>query len=147
MTENSGGVEAFLMNNFRSIDRSKMQWDFLCNSHEPIAYEEEILAAGSRTFHITARSQSIPKYEKELHAFFREHAKEYDAIWVNVSSLANIDYLICAKRYGIKRPDHPPVRHGFLGMFPVGGGVVLPGRPHGSGGAGTKRHRSGETGL
>ena len=103
MTENSGGVEAFLMNNFRSIDRSKMQWDFLCNSHEPIAYEEEILAAGSRTFHITARSQSIPKYEKELHAFFREHAKEYDAIWVNVSSLANIDYLICAKRYGIKR--------------------------------------------
>ena len=43
MTENSGGVEAFLMNNFRAIDRTAMQWDFLCNSHEPIAYEEEIL--------------------------------------------------------------------------------------------------------
>ena len=37
MTENSGGVEAFLMNNFRTIDRTAMQWDFLCNSHEPIA--------------------------------------------------------------------------------------------------------------
>ena len=82
------------MNNFRTIDRTAMQWDFLCNSHEPIAYEEEILAAGSKTFHITARSKSIPQYEKELHAFFRKHAKEYDAIWVNVSSLANIDYLI-----------------------------------------------------
>lgn len=91
------------MNNFRTIDRTAMQWDFLCNSHEPIAYEEEILAAGSKTFHITARSKSIPQYERELHAFFRKHAKEYDAIWVNVSSLANIDYLICAKRYGIRR--------------------------------------------
>lgn len=103
MTENSGGVEAFLMNNFRFLDRSRMQWDFLCNSHEPIAYEDEILQAGSRTFHITARSASIPKYERELHQFFREHAGEYDAIWVNVSSLANIDYLIQAKRYGIPR--------------------------------------------
>ena len=56
MTENSGGVEAFLMNNFRSIDRSKMQWDFLCNSHEPIAYEEEILAAGSRPAARASRS-------------------------------------------------------------------------------------------
>lgn len=103
MTENPGGVEAFLMNNFRCMDRDQIQWDFLCNSHDPIAYEDEILAAGSRTFHITARSASIPQYEKELHQFFRQHAKEYDAIWVNVSSLANIDYLICAKRYGIPR--------------------------------------------
>ncbi len=35
--------------------------------------------------------------------FFDKHAKEYDTIWENVSSLANIDYLKYAKKYGIKR--------------------------------------------
>jgi glycosyltransferase involved in cell wall biosynthesis len=35
------------------------------------------------------------------------HSKEYDAVWVNVCSLANIDYLIMAKKYGIpKRVIH-----------------------------------------
>lgn len=103
MTENPGGVESFLINYYRNIDRSVIQFDFLCNSYEPVAYEEELLALGGKTFHFTARSKSPVKYRRELKKFFREHAKEYDAIWVNVCSLANIDYLKLAKKYGIKR--------------------------------------------
>ena len=41
MTENPGGVESFLVNYYRHIDRNKIQWDFLCNSHNPVAYEDE----------------------------------------------------------------------------------------------------------
>lgn len=101
MTENPGGVESFLLNYYRHIDREKIQLDFLCNSHNPVAYEDELIRLGGRTFHITARSQNYKLYQDELKQVFDKHAKEWDAIWVNVCSLANIDYLKMAKKYGI----------------------------------------------
>lgn len=103
MTENPGGVESFLLNYYRHIDREKIQFDFLCNSHDPVAYENELIALGGRTFHITARSKNRKEYKMQLEEVFRQHASEWDAIWVNVCSLANIDYLKISKRYGIKK--------------------------------------------
>ena len=103
MTENPGGVESFLVNYYRHIDRSRIQFDFLCNSYEKAAYEDELKSLGGRVFHITARSRDIKLYRKELREFFEKYSKEFDAIWVNVSSLANIDYLKMAKKYGIKK--------------------------------------------
>lgn len=103
MTENPGGVESFLVNYYRHIDRNKLQFDFLCNSHNPIAYEEDIKELGARCFHITARSVNYHLYKKEMNNIFRIYAKEWDAIWVNICSLANIDYLKMAKKYGIKK--------------------------------------------
>lgn len=103
MTENPGGVESFLVNYYRNIDRNIVQFDFLCNSHNPIAYEEELAAYGARMFHITARSQNRSLYRKELKAVFDEHADEWCGIWVNVCSLANIDYLKMAKKYNINK--------------------------------------------
>ena len=41
--------------------------------------------------------------QEELKNFFENNASKYDAIWVNVCSLANIDYLKMAKKYGVKR--------------------------------------------
>lgn len=103
MTENPGGVESFLVNYYRNIDREKIQFDFLCNTHDSVAYEEELKALGGRTFHIPARSKNRQLYRKELEEVFRDHANEWLAIWVNVSSLANIDYLKIAKKYNIEK--------------------------------------------
>lgn len=103
MTENPGGVESVIINYYRCIDKSKIQFDFLCNFHEDAAYEKELIALGGKVFHITARSENYGKYKKELKAFFKRSQGTYDAIWVNVCSLANIDYLIMAKKYGIPR--------------------------------------------
>ena len=103
MTENPGGVESFLMNYYRRMDRSRFQLDFLCNSFEPVAFEDEILAMGGHTFHFTSRRKNPVRFHRELSAFFRAHAREYQAIWVNVNSLANIDYLKYAKKYGIPK--------------------------------------------
>ena len=103
MTENPGGVESVIMNYYRCIDKTKIQFDFLCNFHEDAAYEDELTAMGGNVFHITARSENYGKYKKELKAFFKDSQGTYDAIWVNVCSLANIDYLIMAKKYGIPR--------------------------------------------
>jgi len=103
MTENPGGVESFLLNYYRNIDRSKIQFDFLCNSYERVAYEDELISLGAETYHITARSQNPSKYKEELEGVFANNSHKYDAIWVNVCSLANIDYLKMAKKYNIKR--------------------------------------------
>ena len=41
MTRVPGGMESVIMNYYRNIDRSKIQFDFLCNE-KLICYEEEI---------------------------------------------------------------------------------------------------------
>ena len=101
MTDNPGGVESFLMAYYRKLDKSKIQFDFLCNN-KTVAYEDEIKELGGEVYKICARSVNPALYKEQLNAFFKEHASEYCAIWVNVCSLANIDYLKAAKKYGIK---------------------------------------------
>lgn len=45
------GVETFLMNYFRHINRSLIQFDFLCNKELPGDYDEEIRNLGGRIFY------------------------------------------------------------------------------------------------
>lgn len=102
MTENPGGIESVIMNYYRNINRNLMQFDFLCNC-ETIAYKEEIRSLGGKIFSVTPRKKDPLKFRRQMNAFMKNHAKEYNAIWVNVCSLVNIDYLIFAKKYGIPR--------------------------------------------
>lgn len=102
ITDNPGGVESVIMNYYRRIDREKINFDFLCNT-EKVAYEDEIKSLGGKIYRATARSKDLRKYRADMDDFFKKHAKEYLAIWVNVCSLANIDYLIYAKKYGIPK--------------------------------------------
>jgi len=103
MTENPGGVESFLINSYRVINGRGIRFDFLCNSYNDIAYEDELKDTGSRCFHIIARSKNPVLYYSQLNKLFKTHSSEWDAVWVNVSSLANIDYLKIAAKYGIRR--------------------------------------------
>lgn len=103
MTENPGGVESFLMNNYRNINSHKIHFDFLCNTINKIAFEDEILKNNSRIFNIYPRRKDPFRFRKELNDFFRKHANEYNCVWINLNTLVNIDYLKVAKKYGIKR--------------------------------------------
>ncbi len=102
MTENPGGIESVIMNYYRHFDKNAIKLDFLCNSGH-VAYEDEIISMGGKIYKITARSKNYKKYKHEINIFFKNHAKEYNAIWVNVCSLANIDYLKYAKKYNIPK--------------------------------------------
>ena len=101
MTDLPGGMESVIMNYYRNIDKTKIQFDFLCNT-ENVAYEDEIKSLGGIIYKIPARSKGYSKYKSAINDFFKKHSKEYCAIWVNVCSLANIDYLKMAKKYNIK---------------------------------------------
>lgn len=101
MSDNLGGVETVIMNYYRNIDKEKIQCDFLYNT-EDIAYKEEIRRLGGKTYKITPRGKNFKKYKEDMKNFFKEHANEYSAIWVNLCILCNIDWLKYAKKYGIK---------------------------------------------
>ena len=102
ITDNPGGIESVIMNYYRTFDKNKIQLDFLCNT-EKVAYENEIKKLGGKIYRIVARSKNYRKYKQQMKDFFSKNSKEYDCIWVNVCSLANIDYLKYAKRFNIKK--------------------------------------------
>ncbi|MGK4073762.1 glycosyltransferase [Lactobacillus crispatus] len=101
MTSTKGGIESFIMNYYRRLNDKYVHFDFLCNGKNP--YESEILDNNSKIFYLPTKTKHFVKYKKELKKFFERHADEYDCLWDNESTLANIDYLKLAKRYGIKR--------------------------------------------
>lgn len=103
MTENPGGIESFILNYYKKLQGDEFIFDFLANSYNDIAYEKFFKDNGSKIFHICSRSKNLIKYKKELNTFFKCYSKDYYSIWVNVCSLANIDYLKMAKKYGIRK--------------------------------------------
>ena len=102
LTDNLGGIESVIMNYYRNIDRNKVQFDFLYST-PTIALKEEIEFLGGRTYKIAAKHSDFFKYKKDIKNFFKEHASEYSAIWVNFCNITNLDYFVLAKKYGIKK--------------------------------------------
>ena len=97
---NMGGLETFIMNVYRNIDRSKIQFDFLMHYKEESFYDKEIKNLGGKIYHFSLRNDSnIFKYLKELNSFFKEH-KEYKTIHCHMESVGFIVFLV-AKKYGI----------------------------------------------
>lgn len=99
---NRGGIESFLINAMKSLPRQEIAFDVLENV-EKTPFDSYIKERGGNTFHIGKRSDNLLKFRKELRSFFESSVDRYDAIWINVCSLANIDYLIEAKRIGIPK--------------------------------------------
>ena len=60
---NVGGLETFIMNIYRNIDRDKIQFDFLEHYIEPSVYDEEIEKLGGKIYHFSFRNDNnIFKY-------------------------------------------------------------------------------------
>ncbi len=75
-----GGIETMLMNYYRNIDRSKVQFDFLCNSSLKGAYDEEILSMGGRIFRTPGFSPLKRfAYKKHMRELFAKHP-EYKVV-------------------------------------------------------------------
>lgn len=53
---NRRGAETFIMNVYRKIDRSKVQFDFLVYSNDKQDYEDEINSLGGRVIHMSCSS-------------------------------------------------------------------------------------------
>lgn len=97
----AGGLETLIMNWYRSINRDKVQFDFLVHKKEKTFYEDEILSLGGRIYRYPIISlKDYFKYKSFLKKFFNEHA-EYNIVHGHLGYLGNI-YLKSAKKAGIK---------------------------------------------
>lgn len=95
-----GGIETFIMNVYRAVDRKEVQFDFLLLA-DGGDYEAEIESLGGRIYRIPGRNKSVKGYYKGLKAFFSQHAHEYVAVHQHVSALIAIEPLCYARKYGI----------------------------------------------
>lgn len=98
----SGGAEAMIMNWYRNIDRSQVQFDFLLRSEENI-YKEEIEKLGGQVFYMPDFPKKIISNYFKTKEFLKEHAKNYAAIHVHCNALIYTNIFPLAKRYGIEK--------------------------------------------
>ncbi|WP_017401299.1 glycosyltransferase [Acinetobacter radioresistens] len=92
------GAETMLMNLYRHIDRTQVQFDFITFTPDKGDYDDEILALGGRIFPILANNP-IERMLK-LTAFLKEHS-EYQIVHAH-QLLSNALHLLAAKRAGVK---------------------------------------------
>ena len=86
----AAGVQTLLMNLYRNIDRSVLQFDFLVHYKEDQNYDEEIRSLGGRLFKLSVREDyNLPRYRKELRSFFSEHS-EYMVLHGHLETLSGI---------------------------------------------------------
>lgn len=100
-----GGAETMIMNLYRNIDRSKIQFDFVIHTDRKCDYNDEIDKLGGRIYNVTRyKGKNHFVYKREWHVFFNSHP-EYKIIHGHMRSTASI-YLSIAKQYGIKTIAH-----------------------------------------
>jgi len=120
-----GGIENFVMNIYRNIDREKVQFDFLCHYGKEAAFNDEIRSMGGKIYEMPAiRSENKVFYWKAfeyisaLNAFFQEH-REFKIIHGQMTNTASI-YMPIAKKYDVTtRIAHSHNSHGKIGMLGV----------------------------
>lgn len=92
-----GGVESVVMNYYRHIDRSKVQFDFLVDEDSTYVPEEEITALGGRVFRIPPYQHPI-RYRRELICLMRE--QQWPIVHSNINTLS-VFPLSAAKKVGV----------------------------------------------
>ncbi|HWT76045.1 MAG TPA: glycosyltransferase family 1 protein [Mobilitalea sp.] len=65
-----GGIEAFLMNYYRHMDRSKIQCDFIVHGDKEGIYNDEIEKLGGRIYHVPMKSKHPILYQNTLRKIF-----------------------------------------------------------------------------
>lgn len=89
---NRGGAESMVMSYYRTIDRSKVQFDFLVHRPERGAYEDEIERLGGRIYRmIPFHPFTFSQYKKLVSRFFDDHP-EYQIIHGHCSELGFFIY-------------------------------------------------------
>ena len=80
-----GGVEAVVMNYYKHIDRTKIQFDFICDEDSTNIPYDEIEKLGGRVI-LVPPYQKVFKYQKELIKIFKKN--EYKIVHSHINTLS-----------------------------------------------------------
>lgn len=84
-----GGLETMLMNYYRHIDHSKVQFDFLTHREFDGDYDKEIKDLGGNVYHLSNLNPLSTSYKKSLNDFFENHP-EYKIVHSHLDCMAGI---------------------------------------------------------
>ncbi|ELC8400769.1 glycosyltransferase family 1 protein [Clostridium perfringens] len=94
------GLETMLMNYYRNIDRTQIQFDFLTHRPNKSDYDDEIIGLGGKVYYAPRLyPQNYPLYFRYMKHFFKEHP-EYTIIHSHIDSMSYIP-LLAAKKAGV----------------------------------------------
>lgn len=100
-----GGAEAMVMNLYRSMDKSRIQFDFVLHTKEECAYNEEVRCLGGRIFSVPAFSAGTAvSYRKAWKELLAAHP-EWKVLHSHVRSTASL-YLPLAHKAGMRTIIH-----------------------------------------
>lgn len=95
-----GGAETMVMNLYRNIDRSKVQFDFVVHTKDKCDYDDEVRALGGKIYSLPSYTgKNHSQYKRAWNIFFEDHP-EYKLVHGHIRSTAAI-YLKVAKKYGL----------------------------------------------
>ena len=102
MTRNLGGIETYLIEQFRHLDKSTIDYDFVNITGEySICYEDEILASGSKIFKVVSRHKNPLLHYWQWFNILLQNKGVYDVIVLNTNSLEYVFPLVLGKVFGI----------------------------------------------
>lgn len=102
MTNNIGGVETYLMTQYRNINRNKVTYDFInIQKNNVIAFEDEIRNFGGKIYSVTARRLNPLFHYVELFMLLYRIRKQYQALIINICTLDYVYPILVAKILGI----------------------------------------------
>ena len=111
---NRAGAETFLMNVYRKLDKSKIQFDFLVYTDKKQDYEDEIITLGGRVIHMPCSSgfgalKSVRMIKKVLHKY-----GPYTAVHAHTLHNSAFAMLASKKFKEIKRITHSHNTHNTI---------------------------------
>lgn len=101
----AAGIESFIMNTYRNIDRNKVQFDFFVTRDEKEFYDDEIKSLGGRKFVVDIDKNTnvfirVIKESIELKRVLKR--EKYNIVHIHTGTPLRIFYLIAAKMAKVK---------------------------------------------
>lgn len=95
-----GGIQSFIMNVYRNIDTSDIQFDFLLHRHNNPSFDDEIKTLGGNIYYLPGRKEGVLNNINGLHHFFMDNP-QYDVVHFHASSLSYVEPLVAAQHASV----------------------------------------------
>lgn len=100
MSDNLGGIEMFLINFYRKLNKEKFQFDFINMYDNDLCFQNEIISSGGRVYKTSNEKKHPFKFRNELKEIIENN--NYDIVHVHKNSLAFIGTLKMLKKCNVK---------------------------------------------
>lgn len=100
MHDQLGGVEVFLMNYYKNINKNNIQFDFIshCGS---LCFSDEIQSMGGKIYQVDHFKKNAFSYYFKIKKVIKEN--NYEIVHINLLSCSNILPIVAAKRCKVKK--------------------------------------------